>query len=264
MSVLPFQDQVEPVAEDGHPDEPERRVPAQVEPDREEEIERGVQVGHRGRQAEQALVPAVRGLQMDRQLDPPAVQEIHDVTNLCLRGIRQIWLLFWSFRPLPGSPRPGSPLLSSLCVIPVGLYSRLAYLFAFGTLQTGSLTFTPFEVPPEPKIHHHRNQLPPPFDGSQILLLVLLLFKCSILKLVKSDDLGPQLISNSCPTEGVWSRVCLPTRGDGWERGWHRDPQNQIKYELIQWGEGGEGGGALQTICSFCFISGSSASVPIQ
>lgn len=76
--LLPFQHQVEPVSQDRHPDEPEPGVPPQVEPEGEEEEEGGVQVGHGGRQAEQALIAAVCGLQMDRQLDPPAVQKIHD------------------------------------------------------------------------------------------------------------------------------------------------------------------------------------------
>ena len=84
-SCLPFQDQVEPVSEDGHPDEPEPCVPPQVEPDREEAEERGVQVGHCGRQAEQALMSAVCGLQMDHQLYPPTVEKIHDITTSCLR-----------------------------------------------------------------------------------------------------------------------------------------------------------------------------------
>lgn len=81
LNRLPFQDQVEPVSEDGHPDEPEPRVPPQVEPDREEAEERGVQIGHGGRQAKQALIPAVFGLQMDRQLNPPTVEKIHDITT---------------------------------------------------------------------------------------------------------------------------------------------------------------------------------------
>lgn len=76
--LLPFQHQVEPVSQDRHPDEPEPGVPPQVEPEGEEEEEGGVQVGHGGRQAEQALIAAVCGLQVDRQLDPPAVQKIHD------------------------------------------------------------------------------------------------------------------------------------------------------------------------------------------
>lgn len=81
LNRLPFQDQVEPVSEDSHPDEPEPRVPPQVEPDREEAEERGVQIGHGGRQAKQALIPAVFGLQMDRQLNPPTVEKIHDITT---------------------------------------------------------------------------------------------------------------------------------------------------------------------------------------
>lgn len=80
-SLLPFQDQVEPVSEDSHPDKPEPCVPPQVEPDWEEEEERGVQVGHRGRQAKQAIVCAVLSLQMDRQLNPPTVEKIHDITT---------------------------------------------------------------------------------------------------------------------------------------------------------------------------------------
>lgn len=73
LSRLPFQDQVEPVSEDSHPDESEPRVPPKVEPDWEEAEECGVQVSHCGRQAKQALITAVFGLQMGRQLNPPTV-----------------------------------------------------------------------------------------------------------------------------------------------------------------------------------------------
>lgn len=79
--LVPFQDQVEPVSEDRHPDEPEPRVPPQVEPDGEEEEEHGVQIGHLGCHIEQVLVAAVSGLQVDRQLDPPAVEKVHDTTT---------------------------------------------------------------------------------------------------------------------------------------------------------------------------------------
>lgn len=120
---LPLQQQVEPVPDDGHPDEPDGRVPAHVEPDGEQAEERGVQVGHRGRQAEQALAPTVLRLQADRQLDPPAVEEIH------------------GFRRAGGFCSPARLRGCSVYLFsanPTGLYSRLAELFAFGTVQTSS------------------------------------------------------------------------------------------------------------------------------
>lgn len=116
-SCLPFQDQVEPVSEDGHPDEPEPSVPPQVEPDGEEAEVRGVQVGHRGRQAEQTLIAAVSGLQMDRQLDPPAVEKIHDITTSCLRMVHWIWVSLLVQTVSSWSASVWSP---------IGLYSRLA------------------------------------------------------------------------------------------------------------------------------------------
>lgn len=63
---LPLQHQVEPIPDDGHPDEPDGRVPAHLEPHGEQAEVRGVQIGHRGRQGEHALVPGVLGLQVDR------------------------------------------------------------------------------------------------------------------------------------------------------------------------------------------------------
>lgn len=80
-SVIPFQDQVEPVSENCHPDEPEPRVLPQVEPDWEKEEECGVQIGHRGCYTKHILVAAVFGLQVHGQLDPPAVEKIHDIAG---------------------------------------------------------------------------------------------------------------------------------------------------------------------------------------
>ncbi len=65
--------------------------------------------------------------------------------------------------------QPSSFRLSPLfchCVIPIGLYSRLANLFAFGTGQTGSLTFTPLRPPLLKSIITEISCRPS--DGSQI------------------------------------------------------------------------------------------------
>lgn len=79
--LLPFQDQVEPVPDDGHPEEPESRVSPQVEADWEQPEEGGVQISHSGRQSKQVLILAVLGLEMHRQFDPPAVEKFHDTTT---------------------------------------------------------------------------------------------------------------------------------------------------------------------------------------
>lgn len=110
-SSVPFQHQVEPVSEDRHPDEPEPRVPAQVEPDGEEDKVGGVEVGHRRRRAEPVLVAAVCGLQMERHLDPPAVDQIHGVASRCSAS--------------------RVPLLGR-CRSPAGLYSRLDTFVCLG------------------------------------------------------------------------------------------------------------------------------------
>lgn len=122
---LPFQDQVEPVPQDRHPEEPERRVPPQMEPDGEEDVEGGVQVGQGGGRAEDVPVPAVPGLQVDGELDPPAVEKVHD--PLQEGGAAGLRVLFYF----------GS----------AGLYSRLDHLFAFGT---GSAAFAPTPAPTIP------------------------------------------------------------------------------------------------------------------
>lgn len=127
MHLLPFQDQVEPVSDDSDPQEPEPRIPPQVEPDWKQPEEGSVQISHSGRQVEQTLITTVLGLQMDRQLNSPAVEKIHDIAT---RRLLSIWGLLWVCL-LPSSFRQ-SPLFR-LPVIPTGLYSKLATLFAFGT-----------------------------------------------------------------------------------------------------------------------------------
>lgn len=183
-SPLPFQDQVEPVSEHSHPDEPEPRVPPQVEPDWEEAEERGVQIGHCGRQAKQALISAVFGLQMDRQLDPPAVEKIHAITTSAWGWCTESGGVLVFFCQLVCSFMQ-SPLFCH-SVIPIGLYSRLANLFTFGTVQTWTLT------PPRPpwlksiitEISCH------PLNRSQISRKTF--FSLINELLVKSIDLGSQ------------------------------------------------------------------------
>lgn len=85
--------------------------------------------------------------------------------------------------------------LLCLSMIPLGLYSRLAALFAFGTVQTGSLTFTPPEAP-SAKIYHCRSQLVS-FSFSR---------KAQRLLFDRSGDKGTILISALCLRE---AKFCM-------------------------------------------------------
>lgn len=81
LLLLPLEDQIEPVPDHGHPQEPQTCIPPHIEPDWEEPEEGGVQISHGGGQSEQVLILAVAGLEVDRQLNPPAVDKIHDTTT---------------------------------------------------------------------------------------------------------------------------------------------------------------------------------------
>lgn len=139
---LPFQHQVEPVPNDSHPDEPEPCVSAQVKPDGKQKEEGGVQISHGGRQPEKLLILAVSALQMNCQFNPPAVKKVHRAQRQ--RAIAKDWsFAFFFVGKGSGKCVPGCPVS---VWFPHGLYSRLANLFAFGTVQTVPLTFTPLRL----------------------------------------------------------------------------------------------------------------------
>lgn len=87
----------------------------------------------------------------DRPAQPPSCEGYpwYHSSDLGLKMIAAIWApLSYLQGPVSAKLSLRMSYLLVPCMIPIGLYSRLADLFAFGTVQTGSsLTFTPLQRP---------------------------------------------------------------------------------------------------------------------
>lgn len=78
----PFEDQVEPISDHGHPDELNAHRSPQVEPEREEDEEGVPQVCRPGDPEEQALGVLVVGLQVVGGAHPKTLQGVHHGVHL--------------------------------------------------------------------------------------------------------------------------------------------------------------------------------------